>query len=307
MKPYRMYRLGFFRLSRRITLYLPRPVFHRIAEVLGMLVYATRPKLREILRANLAKITGAEPGVESDQKQLSRLCRANIASFSRMLADYFFSICCKPEAIKTLLADCSGKEALEAALARGKGVILVTAHLGHWELGGICLAMEGLPLNIVTAPEPSKELNEWRQAYREKFGIKTITLGTDPFAFMEVINALKRNEIVAMLVDRPAGNSAIPVQFCGGKTFFSNGPALLRHHTGAAIIPAFTLQTPEDQYVLFTHPEVLLEESTGEGGMRGAIARNTQKIADTFGDLIRKHPDQWHNYIRIWTDENQHP
>jgi KDO2-lipid IV(A) lauroyltransferase len=298
MKPHRIYHLDFFRLGRHLPNILPRPALHLFSELLGKAIYASRPAMRAIIQDNLRRISGL------DGKELDRLCHANVANFARMLADYFLSLNCTPEKIHALLAETRGKENLVAALNRGRGVILVTAHLGHWELGGTCLAMAGVPTNIVTAREPSQELNEWRQKYREKFGIKTITLGDDPFAFMEVMAALKRNELVAMLVDRPTGNSGIAVDFCGGKTLFSNAPALLHHHTNAAVVPGFTLQTSGGKYVLFADPEIPMEPGNGNGGMRAALAGNTQKIATAFGELIRKHPEQWHNYIRIWTDEN---
>jgi KDO2-lipid IV(A) lauroyltransferase len=294
MKPHRIYGLVFFRIAKQAAIFLPRPVFHKIAELIGRIIYASRPEMKAIMRENLGQVSGLKG------KELDRLCLDNAVNFAIMIADYFLSICSKPEAVRTLLAEWRGLDTIKAALARGKGVILVTAHLGHWELGAVLLAMEGLPMNIVTAREPSQELNEWRERYREKLGIKTITVGEDAFAFMEVINALKRNEIVAMLVDRPAGNSALPVQFCGRKTFFSNGPALLCRHTEAAVIPAFVLQDNKGRYVSFADPEIPMEQSRET---RAVMARNTQKIASIFEELIRKHPDQWHNYVRIWTDE----
>jgi len=296
MKPHKIYGLLFFRIARRLATYLPRPVVLKIAEVTGMLVYRTRPQIKTILRENLSRITG-----RTDQA-LDCLCDANVFNFSQMLADYFYSICHRPEDLDDLLAGWRGLEEIQAARERGKGVILVTAHLGHWELGALLLAREGLPMNIVTAREPSQELNDWRERYRNRFGIKTITLGEDPFAFMEVINALKRNEVVAMLVDRPSGGSAIPVQFYGGTTSFSNAPALLRRHTEAAVIPAFVLQDHCGKYISFADPEIPMDHI---GAPRELMARNTQKIASIFEELIRKHPDQWHNYVRIWTDEKE--
>lgn len=295
MKPHKIYGLIFFRIAKQFAIYLPRPLFLKVAELIGRIIYASRPEMKTIIRENLARVSGLSG------KELDRLCLTNVLNFARMLADYFISICIKPEAVHSLLSEWRGLEEIKAARERGKGVILVTAHLGHWELGGLLLALQGLPMNVVTAREPSQELNEWRERYREKFGIKTITLGEDPFAFMEVINALKRNEIVAMLVDRPMGNSAVPVQFCGRTTHFSNAPALLCRHTEAAVIPAFVLQDNKGRYVSFADPEIPMESSRKH---REIMAQNTQKIADIFEQLIRKHPDQWHNYVRIWTDEN---
>src|SRR6202011_1542506 len=96
----------------------------------------------------------------------------------RMMSDYF--LCAGLDAAEQsarIIDEWSGVENLEAALAGGKGAVIVTAHLGHWELGGIALATRGLRLTVVTLDEPSTELTRWREAFRRHLGIKTIMVG----------------------------------------------------------------------------------------------------------------------------------
>lgn len=269
----------------------PRPLCQSIASLLGHSSHALVPGIKEALRANLSAVTGFTG------PELDRLCRLNVSNFSKMLADYFYCSTGDSNRIKPLLGEWRGIENLHAARERGKGTILVTAHLGNWELGGMLLALEGLPLTVITREEPSTELTELRDRYRGKLGIKTIAIGTETFAFLEVIQTLKNNGIVAMLVERPQENSGTPVKFFGRDTPFSLGPSLLWQHTDATVLPAFVLQKNDGRYLSFIDPAVPMKQ---DGTPREALALNTQRIATQFETIIQRHPDQWYNFVSIW-------
>ena len=159
------------------------------------------------------------------------------------------------------------------------------------------LALESMPMTVITLEEPSTELTQLRDAYRRKLGIKTIAIGSDPFAFVEVINTLRNNGIVAMLVERPPENSGTPVQFFGRETLFSSGPALLWQHTDAAVLPAFVVQKNDGRYLSFIDPAVPMQQ---DASPREGLTNNTQRLAAIFETIIRNHPDQWYNFAPIW-------
>jgi KDO2-lipid IV(A) lauroyltransferase len=280
-----------FKAAFRFANTFPRPTCQRLAALLGQASYAMIPELREGLRANLSAVTGAT-GAELD-----RLCRLNVSNFSKMLADYFYCSTGDPGRIKPLLGEWRGFENLQAARERGKGTILVTGHLGNWELGGMLLALESMPMTVITLEEPSTELTQLRDEYRRKLGIKTIAIGSETFAFVEVINTLRNNGIVAMLVERPQESSGTPVQFFGRETQFSSGPALLWQHTDATVLPAFVVQKNDGQYLSFIDPAVPMQQ---DASPREGLANNTQRLATIFETIIRKHPDQWYNFAPIW-------
>jgi len=208
-----------------------------------------------------------------------------------MLSDYFYCSLASTQKIRALVEEWRGFEHIVAARKRGKGGILITGHLGNWELGGILLALEGVPLTVVTLEEPASGLTAWREASRKRLGIKTIPVGADPFSFVGIVSALRRNEFIAMLVDRPYGGSAVPVQFFGAETRFSSAPSLLWQHTGADVIPAFVLQKPGGRYVSLLAPPVPMD---ADG------AANAQRIATVFETIVRRNPEQWFNYVSIW-------
>jgi KDO2-lipid IV(A) lauroyltransferase len=215
-----------------------------------------------------------------------------------MLADYFFCASRGGPAVRALVDEWHGLEHLEAARARGKGVIIATAHLGHWELGGLLLAERGFPMTVITLDEPTTTLTEWRDRYRRTLAIKTIAVGPGrEFAFVEMIATLRRNECLAMLVDRPPAGTGAPVLFGGRQTGFSSGPALLWQHTEAAVVPAYVVRNARGNYTSFAEPAVPM---TAAASRPEAISANTQAIASVFESIVRKYPEQWFNYVPIW-------
>jgi KDO2-lipid IV(A) lauroyltransferase len=279
------YRLDTFRAALRLVSLLPRDVAQEVAGAIGRASYDFGPTGREAARENLGRITGLR------DLMLEEACRANLDGFLRMLCDYFYCSLAPKEKIQALVQEWRGFEHIVAARKRGKGGILVTGHIGNWELGGILLALEGVPLTVVTLEEPATGLTEWREAYRRRLRIKTVPVGADPFSFVSIIAALRRNEFIAMLVDRPYGAAAVPVRFCGAEADFSGAPTLLWQHTGADVIPAFVLQKPGGRYVSLLAPPVPMD---GDG------AANAQRIATVFETIVRCNPEQWFNYASIW-------
>ncbi len=288
------YNLKAFQRAQVVARCVPRPLAHAVAMLLGRIGYWKNEAGRKALESNLLRVT------ELRGADFEALCDSNVAHFSRMIADYFLCAGGQDHANR-LLQQWRGFENLEAARALGKGVILVTAHLGNWEIGGTLLSSRGLPINIITLEEPTNELTQWREKQRHGSGIKTIAVGPGhDFAFVEMIQALRRNEIVAMLVDRPYEGTGTPVQFFGATTEFSTGPALLWQHTGAAVIPAFVLENENRQYISFADPMIPLAPAEDP---KQAVAENTQRIAAYFESIIRQHPEQWYNYVPIWDDK----
>lgn len=285
------YALATFRAAYSLANILPRGASQALAGLIGRVSYRFNHKSREALRENLRLVTG-KSGAELDT-----LCLANFENFLKMLADYFYCTGGNGDRTEQLLEEWHGFENLTAALELGKGVIVITGHLGNWEMGGILLSLRKLPMTVVTLREPTSELSRWRDDYRRRLGIKTITVGSDHFSFVDMIKTLRNNEIVAMLVDRPYAGSGTPVRFFGRDTLFSTAPALLWQHTGAAVLPAFVLQNKKGRYLSFADPAIPMERHEDQ---REALARNTQRIATAFEAIIRENPEQWYNYVPIW-------
>jgi KDO2-lipid IV(A) lauroyltransferase len=275
-----------FETASHIITRSPRSVTRTLSAQVGHLGYLLCKERRAALKGNLEALT-------TDPKRLHSLTRSCFENFLRMLHDFCDCAAGGTPRVNALLSDRRGFEFLEEARSRGKGTLLITGHLGAWELGGMALAGDGFPVNVVTLEEPTEELNRWRHEYRDRFGIKTITVGSDMFAFVEIIQALRRNELVAMLVDRPYMNSAVDVRFFDRSTRFSSAAARISQITQAAVLPAFVLQLEHGKYGCYAYPPIGMPATD-------SVEENSQRIANVFQSIIREFPEQWFNFVPIW-------
>src|ERR1700730_252682 len=275
-----------FEAASWIIRHLPRPVSRSMSVAVGELGYRLCNSRRVALLRNLDAIT-------QEKRRRNALCKSCFHNFLRMLHDFCDCAAGGSTRVNALMYERRGFEFLEGGRRHGKGILLITGHLGAWELGGMVLAADGFPVNVVTMAEPTQELNEWRQKYRERFGIKTITVGSDKFAFVEIIQALRRNELVAMLIDRPYLNSGVPVNFFGRSTLFSAAAARIWQYTQASVIPAFVVQLNPGQYGCYAYPPIDMAADR-------TVEENSQGIANVFQAIIREFPEQWFNFVSIW-------
>jgi KDO2-lipid IV(A) lauroyltransferase len=264
-----------------------RPAARRIADRFSEPWHRFATRRRAWLTENLATATGFD-GVRLDDAT-----RETFRNFGRMLADYFHFNARPPEALLGALRDWRGIAHLKTALDAGRGALLVTGHLGAWELGGQILAAQGYPVTVVTLPEPGSALTRWRAERRRQLGIETVVVGTDSFAFLSILAALRANRCVAMLVDRPYRNGGDPVQLFGRDAEFSSAPARIAASSGTPVLPAFVVETPDARYMPIIEPPVELAPDAPR-------AANTARIAAAFEPLIREQATQWYQFAPLW-------
>jgi KDO2-lipid IV(A) lauroyltransferase len=287
-----LYQIRGFKFAYAVSQLLPRSASHWIARSVALASAARRPEARVAMVENLRCATGRET------PELHAMYDRGVTNFARMLADYFITSAGRRDLLEPLFDAASGWENVQSGLAKGRGVIVATGHLGHWELGAQWLACCKVPLTIVTMPEPSPELTQWRGSARRQLGIGTLEVGPGrEFSFVEMLAVLRRNEALAVLVDRPYEGTGVPVKQFGLGTQYSMAAAMLAHHTGAAVIPAFVFAQKDWRYSSMAMPEVPMER----GSLRQTLQPNTQRIADIFQSLISQHPEQWFNYVPLYS------
>ncbi len=142
------------------------------------------------------------------------------------------------------------------ALERGRGVILATAHVGNWDISGRALHATGRPVHLVMGREPNETTQEYARRSREQAGVRVIYTDSSVFSAFNMIRALRRNEILAIQIDRSNGgsDSARPIEFFGGRAPFQEGPFHLARLSGAPVVPVVTLRRG------LRHYEILLGE-----------------------------------------------
>jgi KDO2-lipid IV(A) lauroyltransferase len=283
-----LFRLGHFYLTL-IGFFghlLPRSFMLWMAVLLGNFYWAMMGNDRRMVHRNLSQVLD-NPG------EVKRVVRRTFVNYAKYLVDYTRMDLLRVENFDHLTDRFEGKEYIDRAFSQGKGGLILTAHLGNWEMGGVFLALMGYPLNVITAPDVEPRLHDYRIRLRHRQSIKVITLNDTLSSSLAILQALKANELVALLADRDLFGKGIPVKFFGQTVFFPIGPALLARLSEADLIPTFVLKGPRDKYLCRAEPPVRLQRTENRDE---DLAVNTQRIATVMEKLIRSYPDQWYTF-----------
>ena len=183
-----------------------------------------------------------------------------------------------------------GLENFTAAHAKGKGVLVATAHLGNWELSAYAHALMTAPMHVVVRPLDNVRLDDFVEKRRALSGNPIIRKKE---AAREILGALRRGESVGILIDQNVlANEGVFIDFFGHKASAGTAFVKFAQHTGAAVLPGFALWSEQEQrYVLHFLPEVL---------MTGDVAEDTQRMHSRLEEVIRRNPEQWLWLHRRW-------
>ncbi len=289
--PSAFYRAWLWRLGLDAVRLLPAFVLRAICLGVAEIYYRVRPARRAVVTQNLL------PAVQGDLANARQAAHALFRQFAvKMVELWRFESGVSVGSWFTAGIDW---KILEEASRRGKGVLLITPHLGNWELGGALLAERGYPLLVLTQAEPGQGLTEMRQAARSRRGIETLVIGSDGFEFVELIKRLQNGAVVALLIDRPPGAKAVTVELFGRPFRASIAAAELARASGCALL-GVTVVRQAGGYAAQILPEFHYDRSAL--GNREARRELTQTILRGFEPAIRQHPDQWFHFVPLWPE-----
>ena len=183
----------------------------------------------------------------------------------------------------------TGIENLEAALARGKGVIALGAHLGNYVLVGARLGIEGYPFHTLFRLPSDKGVQKIIHKIVVSFHQNIIPSQPRRVAVTRILSALKENEIVFILADN-LKKGKIPTSLFGQTVFSPRGPVSLALRSGAAVLPVYLIRNYQGGLDLIIGQEIPMKRN---GSLPADIVTNTDSNMVYLEDLIRRYPDQW--------------
>ena len=201
------------------------------------------------------------------------------------------------EDVRNWLVNEAELEIIKAARRRGNGTLFITLHLGNWEHGGQLLNQLGIRLTILSQAEPDDGLTDLRKAARARYGVDTLIIGDDSFAFVEVIKQLQAGADLAVSLDRPPDRGGVSVEFFGQPFEASLAAAELARASGCALVGVTIVRRP-DGYAVKVLPEFNYDRKAL--GNRDARRELTQQILRAFEPEIRKNIEQWYQFTPIW-------
>lgn len=287
-----MWQYRAFKAVQSIVERLPHAWAYALAVVAARFAWWFSPLARPRLEYNL-KI--ACPELTTDQRELHRISWLNFRNHAKAYADLMQLPAARVEAIRDRLK-VKGLENLEEARALGKGVLVVSAHMGSYEEAAAIWASTQAPVSLFAEELEPRTLFEWYRDTRARLGISVLPL--DHGGIRKVMQALREQEIVITAIDRDITGTGYLMPFFGRMAPIPLGPAAFALRLGTPLLPVFLWRDTADVCQVECAPPVIAEST---GHPRADQVRITQELVRHVERFIQQHPEDWHVPHHIWS------
>ncbi|MGB2867194.1 MAG: lysophospholipid acyltransferase family protein [Bacteroidota bacterium] len=276
------------RITGTVVRLLPFAYAGKLGAALGSLIYSFGYR-RSVTERNLRN---AFP--EYSDSQIRAIARGAFRTVGASLVEILWTPRLTKERVRAIV-HYKNPEVLKSLYDRGKGVVLLSAHFGNWELMGHSIpAHLDVPMLEIVKLQSNPLVDREIDSFRQQLGNNTVPM---EHSVREVLKALGEGRIVGMLADQTAPKDSVQVEFFGRQTPTFEGPAAFSLKTGAPIALGFTLREPDGS---FSQEFYEVEAPEIRGDSRENIALLTQKHVRLTEEFIRKHPEQWMWMHKRW-------
>ena len=283
-------------VCRTVTL-LPRGPVLRAARAAGSLAFLFPSGMRSRTVKNLRRALGADLG----RGGVARTARNVFRHFMTAGFDLMFIPgLCRSGRIREIVT-ARGMEHLDRAFAKGRGVMMLTAHFGNWEILGAWLAASGYPMKVIGRALENPGLDRLLVGIRNQAGYTNIPRGTSS---REIIRTIRSGGAIGMLIDQDVQVQGVFADFFGRPAFTPTGPVVLARRFDIPIVPIFCRMKDDLTYEVTCLPEV---EQGKDGSDDEAVRETTARINRIYEDIIRETPEQWVWMHKRWKTQPDGP
>jgi KDO2-lipid IV(A) lauroyltransferase len=278
MFKYVLYKIGLFLLHC-----LPPRFSYRLAMFVSDLQYYCSFRDRRAVKNNLRNILPSADNWTFLTKDVFR-------NFGRYLYEFFQMREMVDEKFIRNNVKIEGIGQLNRVLKEGKGGIIVTAHIGNWELGGVILSVLGYPLMAIALPHKERPVNDLFNSQRETKGVMVVPPNG---ALRKCIVQLRSNKFVALVADRDFSHKGISVNFLGKRMLVPKGPALFSLKTGAPIIPMFLIRNEDRTFTMICSEPIYPPVQNLDQAEEDMVLDLMRRYLSVIEQKIRQYPSQW--------------
>ncbi len=280
-----------YRLGGAVVPKIPPAAGYAICRLIGGFLYQFHKQGRTNIQLNLQRVLGAR-GTETEIKWRSRL------AFNYILYNYFdlFRLSALDDETVNRLVSVKGWENVEIALAKGRGIVMTSAHLGNIEMVLYAMLLRGLKITIPVERVSPPELFNYITALRSSKGLKLIPVDS---ALIDLVRTLKRGGVAGLAGDRDITKSGHIVDFFGHPAHLPDGHVRLALRTGAPLVLGFSRRNPDHSYQAYFLPPY---QPPAAGTKEEQIAAGMNFVLAEMEKAIGQTPEQWTLTVSIWAD-----
>ena len=269
---------------------IPYKHISRIGRVLGILVYFIDVRHQRIVRRNL-KFVYPEWSTERVKRKSKRVFQ----NLGVTILEICQMICFSRDDIIDKVK-IRGEEHLLNAMHNDKGAILISAHLGNWEIGLLYLVLHSnLPIVSVVRRLRNNLVNRWIHRLRTRFGNRIIDKDD---ALPEMVRVLRQGKILGIMIDQGTKSSlGVKITFFGKYITATPAAALLAMRCKSPVIPIFCNRNDDGMLSINIEPPLILKKTDD---LRTDLRTNTQIMTDAIEKAIRRYPEQWFWVHKRW-------
>jgi lauroyl/myristoyl acyltransferase len=194
----------------------------------------------------------------------------------------------------------TGGEHLVQALNQGRGVVLLTSHLGNWEMGGEAIGATGRKIHLVYAPDSSAIFEQQRNRLRDGARVEGVALMPGDLVSLKLYRLLKQGELVALQGDRLQFDRGISVFFFGSPATFPQGAVRLAQHAGSPVVPIFIPLKGYKTYEIIIEAPLIMDPEK-------PVKENLAKLLAVFERRIGQYKTQWYMFMPFWDHDRERP
>lgn len=278
----------------------PRPVRYALSSSISSASYVGWRSKRLVTQQNMSKVLG----LPVDDPRVRRAAFTSWSNYGRTASDLIYFPHMNMDKVEGRTLDLTEKgtwqEFARQGLEPGKGMVIATAHFGSWDVAGAIFARR-FPMSAIAETFKDPQFNALMQGHRTDKQVGIIPMES---AARQVLQNLRQNRAVAIVVDRPATQEkGVEIRFFGHKTYVPGGPAALALKAGATILPGFVWYGHNHQFYIRAFPPIYPRPYAGPEEREREIARLTQCTYDALEEIIRAWPTQWFMFRPFWPVE----
>ena len=279
------------RLATFGSVHAPEWFKRRAPPVVAAVLFALLPDRRRGAIGNLQQV------LHADRRTASWAALRLFSEFAFCTSEAMEQYSPRPGPLRV---DRPEPDPVRQALADGRGVVVLTGHLGSWDIAAKALRDLGRPVNVVMAHEINATSQDFVRSAREHAGMRLVLSDTSVFSSLGLVSALRRNEIVAIQFDRAVGAGGVRMlPFLGAPAPFPSGPFVLARLAHAPVVPVFVLRVGPRHY----HIEAGQRIDVPRGARNPeALDRVMDGAVRQLEAVVRGHPTQWFQFAPFWPD-----